>query len=288
VTVNQRLLRRHAGLLLPEFVKRLVRHRLFGFRAAAVETAWSIDGGEDHVALRTPDLVARFPKAAESSLHYHCLENGDSIEELYGFLEFAKTVGGTLYDVGAADGLFSTLFCLSAPGNRAVAFEPSASMGRHVTEVVELNGLASRVELVNAAVGRASGTANASLNDDGMMIVGASGNSSKSIPLVSLDGQLSAREPPTAVKIDVEGYEGEVLFGARKLIETHFPVLFLEFHLDMLENKGVRVGDLLDFLFALGYRFQSSLGAPLSPSHIVGSPKSILRFVARPSKFRKP
>lgn len=279
--INARRLRKILARVLPEGIKRRLRARLFGYRATTAGAGWSMGSQDGRVKLRANGIEAVFPEWAESSLKYHCFENGDSIEELQGFLNHAKSGPGMLYDVGAADGLFSTLYCLADRGSRAVAFEPSADMFPHVQSVVSLNKVGDRVTAVNAAVGQSTGTVAGDLNSAGMLIVSANTPSVTQVPMVCLDDRVAEYGVPTAIKIDVEGYEGEVLHGARQLLAKYRPVLFLEFHLDVLDQKGVRTADLLALLVELGYGFETSLGSSLTAGQIAGSPKSILRFVAR-------
>jgi FkbM family methyltransferase len=278
--MNLRRLRGTLRHMLPESIKRRVRARLFGYTAPAVCTDWKLVPGDGHVALHANGIAARFLESVRGSLTYHCFENGDSVEELRGFLRQARSTPGTLFDVGAADGLFSTLYCLSGANHRAVAYEPSPAMHDNWRSAVGLNGLAGRMELVPAAVGSESGQVTGRLNEAGMLIVEAA-TSSDAVRLVCLDDELERVGPPAIVKIDVEGYEGEVLRGARRLLARHHPLLFLEFHLDLLEQRGERVEELLGMLSQLGYRFESSAGASLSARRIATSPKAIIRFVAR-------
>jgi FkbM family methyltransferase len=78
--------------------------------------------------------------------------------------------------------------------------------------------------------------------------------SAATIPITSIDGfvqRASAR--PDIVKIDVEGYEGRVLLGAKKTLSTGRPFVLLELH----QGKKLRFGfsrtEVTDFLFGLGY-----------------------------------
>jgi hypothetical protein len=85
---------------------------------------------------------------------------------------------------------------------------------------------------------------------------------------------------PDVMKIDVEGYEYEVLQGARRLLRERKPVLCLELHLDLLERRGISPAEIVADLQSHRYRFRSCVGRPLDPSDIVDSMHAILRFVA--------
>jgi len=65
--------------------------------------------------------------------------------------------------------------------------------------------------------------------------------------------------PPTIIKIDVEGAELNVLKGARKNLELHQPVLFIEYAESTSNDAGYKKEDILNFLRPLHYQF---LGIP--------------------------
>jgi hypothetical protein len=50
------------------------------------------------------------------------------------------------------------------------------------------------------------------------------------------------------LKIDCEGFEFEILQGARRLIERHAPLVFLEVHPTLLGRFGRSVEDVREFL----------------------------------------
>lgn len=56
------------------------------------------------------------------------------------------------------------------------------------------------------------------------------------------------------VKIDVEGYEFEVLEGCRQLLARHRPWVYCEFNDLLLRDRGRSARELLDLLADLGYR----------------------------------
>lgn len=55
------------------------------------------------------------------------------------------------------------------------------------------------------------------------------------------------------LKIDVEGFEGDVIAGARDTLGTCKPRLWLELHPAALASRGERWEDLIGSLEALGY-----------------------------------
>ena len=58
---------------------------------------------------------------------------------------------------------------------------------------------------------------------------------------------------PTHIKVDVEGFEDDVLLGGQEILQQRRPVLFLELHNQMLRDRGRKPADLLRWLQGLGY-----------------------------------
>lgn len=56
------------------------------------------------------------------------------------------------------------------------------------------------------------------------------------------------------IKIDVEGYEMNVLKGAARLLQQHHPVLFIELDDNNLKDQGHSAKELIEFLNNAGYR----------------------------------
>ena len=66
------------------------------------------------------------------------------------------------------------------------------------------------------------------------------------------------------IKIDVEGFEMEVLRGMRKTLETVQPILIVEINSVMLAYQESSPAELFLFLTSLGYRIFTTHLSPLS------------------------
>lgn len=118
--------------------------------------------------------------------------------------------GDVFLDVGANVGAY-TVLASAAVGATTYAFEPSPSALDSLRANVEINRIADRVHIEPVAVGRCAGTIPLSTSGTSAMHhVGTDGNSS----LVEMRAIDSYNLQPSVIKIDVEGYEAEVLAGA--------------------------------------------------------------------------
>ena len=280
---GQRRLKQLLTPLLPESWKAPFRARLYGFRGAEIRLDATFENGADGPSVTLDHrLRLRFREEDRPDLEYHLVGNGASIEELASFLSLAATAT-TFFDVGAAKGIFSHVFCLAGPDKRAVAYEPSPAMIASARALAALNGIESRIDLRHCAVGREPGHRSGRVFSDGLVNVDNTDVSGQALDfdVTTLDAEverLGAR--PDLVKIDVEGYEYEVLLGARRLLRERRPALAFELHLDLLDTRGVSPRQVVAELKSHGYTFRTCAGRRLSAADVHDSLNAVLRFVA--------
>lgn len=182
--------------------------------------------------------------------------------ELDGFISHC-TPGMRLYDVGANFGFF----CLAAlryggRGAQVVAVDPSHTSNRILRENLILAGAGDRVQVIEAAVGAKDGTLSmlttGPAGDHYLVAANIDRSDVRKVPqfsIPSLVGRTGLQ--PTHLKIDVEGFEAEVIEGAAEVLRRARPVLFLELHCDMLRDRGVEPASVLARLADCGYtRFE--------------------------------
>ena len=274
--------RRSLAPWLPESIKASFRARLFGFREATLALPIAFGAGSDGPEVSLDGITLRFREEDRRDLQYHLDENGESIDEMAGFLALARS-RRVLFDIGAAKGLFSHVFCLLNPGNRAVAFEPSAALVASAAALADLNGCRPQICFRRCALGAAPGRAAGRVDADGYMSVDPEGAAGATVELElsSVDSEVRRMGlVPGLLKIDVEGYEYEVLQGARDLLRAHRPAICFELHLDLVERRGGSPWQIVRELQSHGYRFRSCAGAPLPPAQIAESINALYRFVA--------
>ena len=246
-----------------------------------MSAVFSADGDGPSVVI-DGRIRLRFRGEDSDDVAFLLRDNGESVEEMASFLSVASSAH-LLFDVGAAKGVFSEIFCLLGPARVAVAFEPSPALADSAAALAVINGCQSRLHLRRCAVGAKAGSHMARLYPWGYVGVDDAGEEGASIQVdvTSIDEEIEQRGlEPDLLKIDVEGYEYEVLLGAKRLLERRKPPICLELHLDLLERRGVEPRRVLAELESHGYRFRSCAGHPLRPAQIAGSMNAVLRLVA--------
>jgi FkbM family methyltransferase len=140
---------------------------------------------------------------------------------LWNYLRHAVRPGDTVIDVGAHIGLYTVAFARwVGPGGRVIAIEPDAENFNALQQHLALNRVRDRVRTVAAVACAKTGSVAfvpthssesrvARPNEDDPRAVQTRG--------VTLDDLAGARGADV-VKIDVEGYEREVLEGATELL----------------------------------------------------------------------
>ncbi|MHC5208978.1 FkbM family methyltransferase [Pseudomonas chlororaphis] len=138
----------------------------------------------------------------------------------------------TAIDVGANIGLTSIALSQICQRGRIIAIEPVPN----TFEFLKLNIDASDIEnvsLKNVALGAAAGSVEMFVNDDNLaasFVVSSDIDQKHRIPLSTLDQIVSQSDLGAVdfIKIDVEGFELEVLKGAVETLASFRPIVLLE------------------------------------------------------------
>ena len=137
------------------------------------------------------------------------------------FMHFLRP-GDLFLDVGANLGAYSILSGALA-GADVLAFEPSPDTYALLKDNLKLNGLETRLGAINAAVGARLGQIQFTVGLDALNHVSLeTGANTMTVPVVTLDDAIPKRLV-SAIKIDTEGYELEVLKGAQRVLTGTHP-----------------------------------------------------------------
>lgn len=156
--------------------------------------------------------------------------------------------GDVVFDCGAHHGFMTVLFAhWVGPEGHVVSFEPVPANGEAVRRNIALNGL-ENVTFEPKAVGSREDRVHITAESNAE-IVGSEGRGA-TVDVTYLDRY--AHLEPTLLKIDVEGFEVEVLRGAREILARR-PKLAIEIHTHQMKRYGTSVDDLLGLLPAGAY-----------------------------------
>lgn len=136
-------------------------------------------------------------------------------------------------DVGANVGLYSCILGKAGVVPRVVAYEPDRRNLAHLVENVECNELARIVQLRPCAVGARLASLPLQLGppeNAGLSKIVGSASGDYDVDVVALDDELNIRDSIIAIKIDVEGYELDVLSGAARLFTRNGGYAQIEAH----------------------------------------------------------
>lgn len=157
--------------------------------------------------------------------------------------------GIVAYDIGAHVGFYTMMFArFSGNEGRVYAFEPNPINLHYLKTHLDINNV-KNVAILPIALGqdrsykffndtRSSSTGHVTANQTALMV-----------PIDSIDNLIGKKliEHPNIMKIDVEGAELDVLYGARAAIREYHPIIFVA--IDNHDNKDY----IYDFLKDMGY-----------------------------------
>lgn len=283
-----RFLKKHFRRFLPGGIRHMVKHRLQQRFADPVDRTVVVEEVEG--ALRcTVDNRWSFlaPLACRQELlHYTMTSEGRS--ELSSIANLASQ-GGLLFDVGAHSGFISVLFCAACPQNHVVSFEPSPILSERLSVIRALNGLEQRMRIENVAIGDRTGRMAMLLDPAGGFIqiqrfehsMWAAPKSIE-VPIETLaDAAARLEAVPQFLKLDIESYEFEAIHGSMEFLSRYKPAIFLELHLNYLEERNLSPRTVVRSLERCGYRFFTGAGSGLSAKEVYDAPLSTIHLVAR-------
>jgi FkbM family methyltransferase len=157
-------------------------------------------------------------------------------------------------------------------------------------ELFEANSLSGQIQVINTFAGDKSGSMFASQEECGyVQALPVSSERMMSVQMSSIDDFCNETSViPDLLKIDVEGFEHEVLLGAQNVLRNHMPIIFLEFHLFFLESRGIYPKDTLAILKKSSYKLYDLSGCLKSPEQHINTFQRIIKILALHSDFPLP
>ncbi|WP_210447116.1 FkbM family methyltransferase [Vibrio crassostreae] len=212
-------------------------------------------GVEYKISLPNKDLDYIQKKIAESNRPYEY----KMLEDMYSRL----SIGDCVLDIGANVGNH-TLYLAAVAQCHVEAFEPNKLLCDAISLSCKENGFQDRVKVHNFALSSAPGEATFVATDESNLgsqsIELSQESASEECFEVKVIDQLEFSLPIKLMKVDVEGFELEVLKGAKELIQRDMPYIYVEC---LTEDEFATVSELLtDY----GYSYWDTFNA--SPTHL--------------------
>jgi FkbM family methyltransferase len=168
----------------------------------------------------------------------------------------AVTPGSVVVDVGAYVGLYTiALAQRTRPSGRVYSFEPDPQNCAVLRKHIELNNVSERVEVHQLAVGDKDGFVPFTTGRDSQSVVGANSSTPETVRMATLDTILPSGRIDV-LKVDVEGFEENVLKGAAVLLsdnERKPRIIFIEVHPYNWHLCGTTSDSLINRLTKSGY-----------------------------------
>jgi FkbM family methyltransferase len=178
-------------------------------------------------------------------------------QETQWLLEYLRP-GMVVVDVGANVGYYTLLARAAVgPSGRVIAIEPADRARARLLEAVKQF---DNVAVIDTAVGASAGDgvlySDDAAGNDTPTLVAHPGRLRTNVSIRTLDDCLAALgiEQVDLLKLDVEGWEPQVLAGARRLLERHrIAAVLCEFNTYWLEAAGSNPSILWQMLMDAGF-----------------------------------
>lgn len=135
-----------------------------------------------------------------------------------------------IFDIGANIGMHTAYIAKTKPASKIYSFEPLPANLDYLRQLMKLNDFTG-VTIVEAAVGNENGVMYFEEGPNNYMGRLSSVPTKLQVKTMRLDDFCTSTSViPDFMKIDVEGFEHEVLKGAGALIKKYQPVMIIELH----------------------------------------------------------
>jgi FkbM family methyltransferase len=201
--------------------------------------------------IKKDDFVLRFyPSAMSKSLW---VDKNDRIEDENFFRRYLKP-GNVVVDVGANIGSLTLVASsMVKESGKVYAIEPHPQIYQYLCSNIQLNQR-NNIRSLNFAVGNMEGSIHFSnITTDDMNSILNNEDIGISVPIKTLDTILLNEPVIHLLKIDVEGYEKNVLMGAMKIIHKVQCIYFESFETNF-KKYNYSTTDVLKFLLDNHFR----------------------------------
>ena len=181
-------------------------------------------------------------------------------DERYVVTKLLKIIkpGDTCWDIGANIGFYTCLLATQVEkAGAVVAFEPASRTCDYLHQNVSLNQF-KNVTVVKKGLGDTAEQqplyySEAALTEGTASLKYMKGRAaSECVTLDTIDNLIRNLPAPDFIKIDVEGYQLEVLRGGEECLKTHAPLLMAELK-DVADTNRTVFNEIEQYIASLGY-----------------------------------
>lgn len=196
-----------------------------------------------------PILKIRLDKNTPSINAQYYFGLTDYIEMSF-FLDFLES-GDLFVDVGAYAGIYSLL--AASKDAKVIAFEPIADSMEILKFHLELNGLNSKVECRQLALGKKSGMGIMTKSKGQQNRIIDQYSDGLEVNISTLDNEVLPIDSVTTIKIDAEGFELAILKGGSNLLNNSLVKVVMVEMMELGEVYGASDKWVNDYLIEKGF-----------------------------------
>jgi FkbM family methyltransferase len=198
-------------------------------------------------------------KLGLNSIIFKLLYKGNTYEELFdNYFSQKIKEGYCVYDVGANMGYYSLIFSkLAGSSGSVISFEPSLINFDKLNENVKNT---PNITILNIGVGNSDKKMFISQGADDIgatsRIMEKETENGQWVDIMPIDKIATKQRFPNAIKIDVEGFEVEVIEGAKNTLKNaELKVIGIEVHSEILESRRIEnpIGRMEKLLLEAGF-----------------------------------
>jgi FkbM family methyltransferase len=286
--MKRSVIRKLGRLVPPNFRERAKRYYL-GQSLEPVPNRFTLTESQSEIVCSVDNTFSFYAPLESKSDLVHYTSSFEGRAEFAALSRAASDQGGVLFDVGAHCGLISALWCAARNGNRTLCFEPSPVLVRRLAEIRDLNRFEERMQINQIAIGEAQGTMSMLFDSVGGFVQSRHFNHTMWSAPQTIDVAIESIESasarlkvvPNFIKMDIEGFEYEAIKGSVAFLTAHRPTLFLELHLNYLEQRKLSAKNVVELLQQCGYSFFTYRGGELAADDVYGTPLAIHHVVAK-------
>lgn len=209
-----------------------------------------------HILQTNHGFLMKIDPSKDAGVELSLFQTGTYEKGTLYFITTYLNRGDCFVDVGANIGLMSIFAsqCVGNPG-KILAFEAHPETHQLLLENIQLNHI-ENIEPFNFALGDEVGKAtiydNWNVNRGGAsLVIHADNATGFEVEVKTLDDVIQNDFQPKMIKIDVEGFEFQVLKGAENTIKNCKPILIIEFSVS--RDNQYDPFEMIDFLESFGF-----------------------------------